>query len=144
LNVPVSRLESDGQFNLGRSSEITRDELKFSKFVSRLRNRFSELFYVLLEKQLILKGVISKSEWNAIKSEIKFDFIEDNHFTELKNSEVLRERLSLLNDVDQFAGKYYSEAWIRKNVLLQSEEEIEEINSQIEDEDTGEGEDDFQ
>ena len=144
LNVPVSRLESDGQFNLGRSSEITRDELKFSKFVSRLRNRFSELFYVLLEKQLILKGVISKSEWKLIKPQIKFDFIEDNHFTELKNSEVLRERLSLLQDVDQFAGKYYSEAWIRKNVLLQSEEEVEEINSQIEDEDTGEDEDDFQ
>lgn len=144
LNVPVSRLESDGQFNLGRSSEITRDELKFSKFVSRLRNRFSELFYTLLEKQLILKGVISKSEWNLIKSQIKFDFIEDNHFTELKNSEVLRERLSLLQDVDQFAGKYYSEAWIRKNVLLQSEEDVEEINSQIEDEDTGEDEDDFQ
>ena len=144
LNVPVSRLESDGQFNLGRSSEITRDELKFSKFVSRLRNRFSELFYVLLEKQLLLKGVISRSEWNLIKSQLKFDFIEDNHFTELKNSEVLRERLSLLQDVDQFAGKYYSEAWIRKNVLLQSEEEVEEINSQIEDEDTGEDEDDFQ
>jgi hypothetical protein len=144
LNVPVSRLESDGQFNLGRSSEITRDELKFSKFVSRLRNRFSELFFILLEKQLLLKGVVTRSEWNVIKSQLKFNFIEDNHFAELKNSEVLRERLSLLQDVDQFAGKYYSEAWIRKNVLLQTEEEVEEINSQIEDEDTGEDEEDFQ
>jgi len=134
LNVPVSRLESDGQFNLGRSSEITRDELKFSKFVARLRNRFSELFVILLEKQLLLKGVISRSEWFDMRKNIKFDFIEDNHFTELKNSEVLRERLSLLQDVDQFAGKYFSEAWIRKNVLLQSDEEIEEIDAEIEEE----------
>lgn len=144
LNVPVSRLESDGQFNLGRSSEITRDELKFSKFVARLRNRFAELFSILLEKQLLLKGVISKAEWLEMKKNMKFDFIEDNHFAELKNSEVLRERLSLLQDVDQFAGKYFSEAWIRKNVLLQSEEEIEEIDSEIEDEDTGEDEDDLE
>jgi hypothetical protein len=91
-----------------------------------------------------LKGVVTRSEWNVIKSQLKFNFIEDNHFAELKNSEVLRERLSLLQDVDQFAGKYYSEAWIRKNVLLQTEEEVEEINSQIEDEDTGEDEEDFQ
>ena len=144
LNVPVSRLESDGQFNLGRSSEITRDELKFSKFVSRLRNRFSELFLVLLEKQLLLKGVISRAEWLEMKSEMRFDFIEDNHFAELKNSEILRERLSLLQDVDQFAGKYFSEAWIRKNVLLQSEEEIEEIDGEMEEEDTGEEEDNFE
>jgi len=144
LNVPVSRLESDGQFNLGRSSEITRDELKFSKFVARLRNRFSELFLVLLEKQLLLKGVISRAEWLDMKQNVKFDFIEDNHFAELKSSEILRERLSLLQDVDQFAGKYFSEAWIRKNVLLQTDEEVKEIDKEIEDEDTGEEDDSFE
>lgn len=144
LNVPVSRLESDGQFNLGRSSEITRDELKFSKFVARLRSRFSDLFEILLERQLLLKGVISKAEWNEVSDKIKYDFIEDNHFAELKNSEVLRERLSLLQDVDQFAGKYFSEQWIRKNVLMQTEEEIEELDSQIDDEGSAEDDEDLQ
>jgi len=139
LNVPVSRLESDGQFNLGRSSEITRDELKFSKFVGRLRNRFAELFTILLEKQLLLKGVISRSEWVEMKQTIKFDFIEDNHFAELKNSEVLRERLSLLQDVDQYAGQYYSKQWIRKNILFQTDEDIEQMDGEIEDEDDGFG-----
>jgi hypothetical protein len=139
LNVPVSRLESDGQFNLGRSSEITRDELKFSKFVGRLRNRFAELFTILLEKQLLLKGVISRSEWVEMKQTMKFDFIEDNHFAELKNSEVLRERLSLLQDVDQYAGQYYSKQWIRKNILFQTDEDIEQMDVEIEDEDDGFG-----
>jgi hypothetical protein len=142
LNVPVSRLESDGQFNVGRASEITRDEVKFSKFISRLRGRFSELFYILLEKQLLLKGVITKDEWADIKKDINFDFVEDNHFTELKEAEVLRERLSLLQDVDQFVGKYYSEAWIRKNVLMQSEDEIEKIEQEISDEGGNEEEED--
>ena len=142
LNVPVSRLDTEGQFNLGRSSEITRDELKFSKFISRLRNRFSELFFVLLEKQLILKGVITKEEWKAMRKEISFDYLKDNHFSELKEAEVLRERLGLLQDLDQFVGKYYSESWVRKNVLMQSEDEIEDIAAQIEDEGSGEdGED---
>ena len=138
LNVPVSRLESDGQFNVGRSSEITRDEVKFSKFIGRLRSRFAELFYILLEKQLLLKGVITRDEWAEISKGLRFDFLEDNHFTELKEAEVLRERLSLLSDVDQFVGKYYSEAWIRKNVLKQAEDEIETIDKEIEDEGSSE------
>lgn len=142
LNVPVSRLESENQFNIGRASEINRDELKFSKFIARLRSRFAELFYVLLEKQLLLKGVITKDEWSDIKKGLRFDFLEDNHFAELKKSEILRERLSLVQDVDQFAGKYFSQDWIRKNVLMQSEEEITEIDDRIAQEDDGEDDDD--
>ena len=132
LNVPVSRLESDAQFQLGRASEITRDELKFSKFVSRLRTKFSELFYDLLEKQLLLKGIITKQEWDEIKQDVFFDFVEDNHFAELKDAEIMQNRLTLLADVDQFTGKYYSTAWIQKNILHQSEEDIETITKEIE------------
>ena len=132
LNVPVSRLESDAQFQLGRASEITRDELKFSKFVSRLRTKFSELFYDLLEKQLLLKGIITKQEWDDIKQDVFFDFVEDNHFAELKDAEIMQNRLTLLADVDQFTGKYYSTAWIQKNILHQSEEDIETITKEIE------------
>jgi len=140
LNVPTTRLESEGQFNLGRGSEITRDELKFSKFITRLRFRFTELFQTILERQLILKGVITKSEWNDIKSKIYYDFLEDNHFTELKNAEILRERLNTLRDLDEYVGKYYSAEWVRKNVLMQTEEEIEEVDAQIEQEGPAEDE----
>jgi len=145
LNVPIARLESEGQFNLGRASEITRDELKFSKFIARLRTRFSEIFNILLERQLLLKGIITKQEWKNIKGQLFYDFLEDNHFAELKNSEIMRERLGLLQDIDQYTGKYYSVEWIRKNVLMQTEDEIEEIDNQIEmekdvgDVDDGEG-----
>lgn len=131
LNVPTSRLESDGQFNLGRASEITRDELKFSKFIGRLRYRFSELFHILLEKQLLLKGVITKEEWKEIKSKVTYDFHEDNHFTELKNAEILRERLNTLRELDEYVGRYYSMEWVRKNVLMQTEDEIDEIDKQM-------------
>lgn len=140
LNVPVSRLQSDGQFNLGRSSEITRDELKFSKFIARLRNKFAELFLILLEKQLLLKGIMTKQEWKEIKSDIFFDFLEDNHFAELKNNEIMQGRIGLLRDLDEYVGKYYSQAWIRKNILMQTEDEIEEINKEIDEE--GDEEDD--
>ena len=147
LNVPVSRMESDGQFNLGRTSEITRDELKFSKFIARLRYRFSELFHILLERQLLLKGIITKQEWKEIKGRIYYDFLEDNHFSELKNAEIMRERLNTLRDLDEYVGRYYSQEWVRKNVLMQTEEEIEEIDAQINDEggdeEGGDGEEDF-
>lgn len=130
LNVPVSRMESDSQFNIGRSSEITRDELKFSKFISRLRNRFGELFTILLERQLLLKGVITKEEWKEIKGNIYYDWLEDNHFAEMKNAEIMSSRLALLNDIDQHVGKYFSAQWVRKNVLMQTDEEIKEIDEQ--------------
>jgi len=144
LNVPSTRLSSDGQFNLGRASEINRDELKFSKFVKRLRSRFSELFLIVLEKQLLLKGVITQDEWDEMSKEIRFSFTEDNHFSELKNAEVMRERLSLLQDVDQYTGKYFSTEWIRRNVLMQSEEDIEKMNQEIDAEvDDTDDEEDF-
>ena len=143
LNVPMSRLEADNSFNLGRASEITRDELKFSKFIARLRYRFSELFHILLERQLLLKGIITKQEWNDIKGKIFYDFLEDNHFSELKNAEIMRERLNTLRDIDEYVGKYYSVEWVRKNILQQTEDEIEEIDQQIADEPSDEGEEDF-
>lgn len=130
LNVPISRLETDSQFNIGRASEITRDELKFGKFVNRLRNRFGELFHILLEKQLLLKGVMTKQEWKEIKGNVYYDFLQDNHFSELKNAEIMRDRISLLRDMDEFVGKYFSQQWIRKNVLYQTDDDIEEMNKQ--------------
>lgn len=125
-------METEAQFNLGRNSEITRDEVKFSKFVSRLRMRFAELFTTLLEKQLLLKGVITKEEWKEIKNKIYYDFQEDNHFSELKEAEVLQNRINIIRDMEEFVGKYYSQEWVRKNVLYQTDEEIEEIDKQIE------------
>ena len=149
LNVPISRLETDNQFNMGRASEITRDELKFSKFISRLRMKFSELFFILLEKQLLLKGTMTKAEWNDIKDKIYFDFLEDNHFSELKEAEIMENRLRILSDVDQHLGKYYSSAWIRKNILHQTEDDIADIDKEIEaeketDDESGEEEDEFE
>lgn len=140
LNVPTSRLETDTQFNMGRASEITRDELKFQKFIDRLRWRFSELFHILLEKQLVLKGIITQREWQDIKGYIYYDFQKDNHFTELKTAEIMRERLSTLRELDEYVGKYYSVEWVRKNVLMQTEDEIEEIDKQIESEPSPEDE----
>jgi hypothetical protein len=142
LNVPSTRLESESQFNMGRANEITRDELKFSKFIKRLRTRFSELFSIILEKQLLLKGVITKAEWVEMKDSINYDFMEDNYFAELKEGEVLRERLSLLRDVDEYTGKYFSTEWIRTSVLKQSEDDVKEIDKQIESEKTEMGDED--
>jgi hypothetical protein len=134
LNVPISRLESDAGFSLGRASEISRDEVKFSKFVRRLRGRFSILFDKILEKQLILKGVIAPEEWASIQSNLRYDFMTDNHFEELKKSEVLQNRLQILRDIDEYKGEYYSKEWIRKNVLYMTESEIEEVDKQISEE----------
>ena len=134
LNVPVSRLESDNGFSLGRASEITRDELKFGKFVSRLRLRFSHLFDKLLETQLLLKGVCTRKEWEQMREEISYDFQSDAHFTELKNVEIMKERLSILSDIDNYVGKYFSVAHIRKHILQQSEDDIKQMNEEMEEE----------
>lgn len=134
LNVPISRLESDSGFSLGRASEISRDEIKFSKFVRRLRARFSILFDKILEKQLILKGVIAPEEWATIQQNIRYDFMTDNHFEELKQSEILQNRLQLLRDINEYKGEYYSKEWIRRNVLYMNEDEVKGIDKQIEDE----------
>ena len=134
LNVPVDRLEQEASFTLGRTSEITRDEVKFKKFIDRLRKRFSDLFMQLLKTQLLLKGIITESDWKDWKESIAFDFIEDNYFSELKQSEMLRERFDMLASLDEYVGKYISNEWIRKNVLRQTDDEIEEIQKQIDQE----------
>lgn len=141
LGVPISRLESDSGFSLGRASEITRDELKFSKFIARLRNRFTHLFGRILETQLVLKGICTRAEWQQIKEEIHFDFISDAHFTELKDAEILKERLTLLTDVDQHVGKYFSLAYVRKKILHLTEDDITQMEKEIAEEKNTESDD---
>jgi len=144
LNVPAQRLEQDpAQFSLGRSSEITRDELKFQKFLGRLRKKFSTMFIDLLKTQLILKGVVTEDEWKEFSQDIAIDYLKDTHFSELKESEILRERLGTLREMDEYVGKYYSKEWVRKNVLMQTEEDIEEIDKQIETEGPEDDEEDM-
>ena len=131
LNVPVSRLEASQGFNLGRASEISRDELKFTKFVGRLRKKFTELFNDLLRTQLIIKNVIAETEWPMIRDNIFYDFLQDGHFAELKNSEMLRERLNLAREVRDYVGKYYSVNYVRRNILRQTESEIQKMDAEI-------------
>ncbi len=134
LGVPISRLEQQQGFSLGRSTEITRDELKFTKFVNRLRNKFSTLFDELLRLQLVLKKICTEEEWKEFKENVWYDFKKDNNFTELKEAELLQNRLAVLQLVDPYVGRYYSMAWVRKNVLMMDDDEIEEMMQQIEEE----------
>ena len=127
LNVPVSRLEPATGFSMGRSTEITRDELKFTKFVQRLRKKFTELFNDFLKTQLVLKGVISIDDWPVIQSNIQYDFLQDGHFAELKESEMLKERVALADGLEKYVGKYFSQEYIRKFVFKQSEKEIKDF-----------------
>jgi hypothetical protein len=132
LNVPISRLKgSEAGFNLGRAAEITRDEVKFTKFAGRLRKRFSQLFMKALEKQLILKGIVSEQDWPEISNAINFDFAIDNHFEEFKQAEVLQNRLQNLNNIIPYIGRFYSDLWVRKNVLMQTEDEIQQMMEEI-------------
>ena len=131
LNVPISRIEGDGGFNLGRSSEILRDEVKFSKFVGRLRKRFSAMFSDMLRTQLLLKNIITPEDWEIMREHIQYDFLYDNHFTELKEAELQNERLALLGATEPYIGKYYSQDWVRRNVLRQTDEEINEQDDLI-------------
>ena len=140
LNVPLNRLEQESQFSLGRSTEISRDEVKFKKFIDRLRKRFSDIFLQLLKTQLLLKGIITRQDWEDWKEDIAFDYIEDNYFSELKYNEILRERFEMLASIDEYIGKYVSNEWVRKNILRQSDDEIEEMKRQMDDEEkSGEG-----
>lgn len=136
LNVPVNRLNSDALFSIGRATEVTRDEVKFSKFVSRLRGRFSQLFTELLEKQLVLKGIMSIEDWQNISPDIKYDFAKDNYFTELKDADVLQNRIQLYSTMDQnqLISKYFSHEFVRKNVFKQSDEQIEDMDEEIDEE----------
>lgn len=131
LNVPVSRLDPSAVYSLGRATEISRDEIKFTKFIKRMRAKFSELFNALLEKQLILRGIMNDQEWQIFKPYFEYVFLDDSHMAELKDIEVLNTRMNLLMDMDPFIGKYYSHEYVRKNILKQTEEEIEEENELI-------------
>jgi hypothetical protein len=134
LGVPESRIAADGGFNLGRSSEILRDELKFAKFVGRLRKRFAAMFNDMLRTQLILKNIVTPEDWEVMSDHIQYDFLYDNQFAELKESEMLQSRLGNLATIEPYIGKYYSTEYVRKKVLRQTDSEINEIDMQIEDE----------
>jgi uncharacterized membrane-anchored protein YhcB (DUF1043 family) len=134
LSIPISRLEMQQGFSIGRTSEITRDELKFSKFVFRLRNKFSTLFDEALRVQLSLKGICTVEEWEDFKENIYYDFITDNNFDELKKAELIQNRITVLQLADPYIGKYFSIEWARKNILNQTDDEIAEIKEQIEEE----------
>ena len=131
LNVPISRLDAENGFNMGRASEISRDELKFAKFIDKLRVKFSELFLQVLKAQLVLKGVMTEEEFNSFKDDVHFEYARDSFFAESKNQELLNNRLDLLGSLNEYIGKYYSQDWIRRNILRQSEEEIKVMDKQI-------------
>jgi len=133
LGVPESRIAGSGEgFNLGRSSEILRDEIKFTKFVGRLRKRFSNVFSDMLKTQLILKNIVTPEDWDILSDHIQYDFIYDNHFSELKEAELLNERLGVAAAVDPYLGKYFSLEYVRRHILKQKDEEIIEIDKQME------------
>ena len=134
LGVPESRIASDGGFNLGRSSEILRDELKFAKFVGRLRKRFANMFSDMLKTQLILKNIVTPEDWEEISEHIQYDFLYDNQFAELKESELMNERLGLLATIEPYIGKFYSNDYVRRRILRQTDAEIIEIDEKIEQE----------
>lgn len=131
LNVPITRLNPEANFNLGRSTEISRDEIKFAKFINRLRGKFSMLFLKILERQLVLKGIITIEDWEEFKSVIRFKFATDNYYAELKEAEILRERINSLGEINDFVGLYYSHDWVRRNVLMQSDEQIKDMDEEI-------------
>jgi len=134
LNVPASRLDSSGGFNLGRSSEILRDEIKFSKFVGRLRKRFSQVFNDMLKTQLILKNIITPEDWSELEDHIQYDYLYDNHFADLKKNELLNEQLGVVASMEPYMGKYFSNHFVRTKILKQTEDEIKEIDKEIEEE----------
>ena len=131
LNVPISRLEAESQFTLGRSTEITRDELKFTKFVQRIRKKFVPLFTDILKTQLLLKAIISPDDWPNIQEHIQYDFLADGHFAELKEAELLNDRINTLNNIEAYVGTFFSKQWVQKNVLRLTDLEVEEMQKQI-------------
>jgi hypothetical protein len=131
LNVPISRLEQDAGMQLGRATEISRDEYKFYRFIVRIRNKFNELFLDLLKKQLILKGIIQPEEWISISQNVVFDFTQDSYHAEVKNQEMLQGRVDLLSNMTDFVGRYYSNTWIMQNLLKFSDEEITDMKAEI-------------
>ncbi len=131
LNVPVARLEQESQFSLGRSTEITRDEVKFQKFIDKLRRRFSNMFLEILRKQLLLKGIITQEDWDEWKNDIIVNYVSDGHFMELKEAEVLRERLQTLDQAQQYVGEFMSKEWVMKTILKLSDEDIKSMKKDM-------------
>ena len=131
LNIPVSRLEQESTFNLGRGAEITRDEVKFTKFIQKLRKKFNVLFNDILKTQLILKGVIAEEDWSLIRNNIHYSYLKDGHYAEMRDMDVLRDRLDILNTMEPYIGEWFSKEYVQKHVFRMSEEEIKEMGKQI-------------
>ena len=131
LNVPISRLEPEQSLALGRATEINRDEYKFNRFITRLRDQFSQLFLDLLKKQLILKGIITPDDWKMISQQLIFDFTQDSYYSDIKNTEIIRDKVSLLSDMTDYMGKYYSHKWVQRNILKFSDDEINSMRKEI-------------
>ena len=127
----MSRLQPENQIQLGRAQDISRDEYKFNRFITRLRSKFGNILIDILKKQLILKGVISPDEWEDIHEDIFLDYSEDSYYTEIKNSEIIRDRVALAGEMEELIGTYYSKEWVRRNVLHQTEDEIKELQKQM-------------
>ena len=144
LNVPLNRLEQEAQFSLGRTQEINRDEVKFQKFIDRLRKKFAHLFLGILKKQCLLKGICTEQDWETWKNDLQVDFSRDNHFVEMKDAEILRERLASMDQISGYVGEYFSRTWVMKNVLMLDEKDIEEMVKEIETEAGASGGDDDQ
>jgi hypothetical protein len=132
LNVPVNRLDPQNVYNVGRSSEITRDELKFAKFIDKLRNKFSDMFDQIMRIQLVLKGICTEEEWEEYKEGVFYDFVKDNNYSELKEAELMQGRLGILGIIDPYVGKYYSKEWIQRNVLRLNDDEIRHMSKEME------------
>ena len=142
LNVPLNRLEQESQFSLGRSNEITREEIKFQKFIDKLRNKFGKLMIELLKKQLLMKAIITEDDWENWKNDINIDYLRDNHFTELMENDILREKIQTLDQVGQYVGEYFTKEWVLKNVLRYDEDDIAELEKASESNDDAEEESD--
>ena len=133
LNIPISRLEGgEGSFSLGRGAEITRDEVKFTKFVQKLRNKFNVLFNDILKTQLLLKGVIAEEDWPTVKENISYNYIKDGHYAEMRDMDLLRDRLEILNTMEPFIGDWFSKEYVQKHVFRMTEDEIESMQKQME------------
>ena len=141
LNIPVSRLETEGGFNLGRGAEITRDEVKFTKFVQKLRNKFNTLFNNILKTQLILKGVIAEDDWQGIKENLSYNYIKDGHYAEMRDMDLLRDRLEILNTVEPYIGQYFSKLYVQKHVFRMTDDEIDKMQKEMDAAPSDEGED---
>ena len=131
LNVPISRLEAENNFSLGRTTEITRDELKFTKFIQKIRKKFTHLFSDILKTQLVLKGIVSLEDWDVMKEHIQYDFLKDGHFAELKEAELLRDRIDALDSIQSYIGTFFSKEYVLRNVLRMNDSQIDDMRDQI-------------